>query len=185
MLDTNITSNDDTSLFDIGTQQSYAIQFWIFLFLIIPSIISALFALYHLLRERALRQALHNHIIIILIIINLFYQMTDMCFFIHYFRTYQSFMPTPTFRLFWGYIDWSFNKTSTHGSHTFIKTGSNTHDIKRLAMPWPNQPAKPLILFAGEGTHERFYGTAHGAFMTGIREAKRIVELYKKEFINQ
>ncbi|CAF1127976.1 unnamed protein product [Adineta steineri] len=78
-----------------------------------------------------------------------------------------------------------FNKTSTHGSHTFIKTGSNTHDIKRLAMPWPNQPAKPLILFAGEGTHERFYGTAHGAFMTGIREAKRIVELYKKDFINQ
>ncbi|CAF1078748.1 unnamed protein product [Adineta steineri] len=107
MLDTNITSNDDTSLFDIGTQQSYAIQFWIFLFLIIPSMIFAFFALYHLLRERALRQALHNHIIIILLIINLFYQMTDMCFFIHYFRTYQSFMPTPTFRLFWGYIDWS------------------------------------------------------------------------------
>ncbi|CAF1086753.1 unnamed protein product [Adineta steineri] len=107
MSDTNITSDDDTSLFDIDTQQFYATQFWIFLFLLIPSMISALFALYHLLRERALRQALHNHIIIILLIINLFYQMTDMCFFIHYFRTYQSFMPTPTFRLFWGYIDWS------------------------------------------------------------------------------
>jgi len=46
-------------------------------------------------------------------------------------------------------------------------------------MPWPNKPAEPLILFAGEGTHERFYGTTHGALMTGIREAKRIVELYK------
>ncbi|CAF1570332.1 unnamed protein product [Adineta steineri] len=107
MSDTNITSNDDTSLFDIDTQQFYAIQFWIFLFLIVPSMIFALFALYHLLRERALRQALHNHIIIILLIINLFYQMTDMCLFIHYFRSYQSFMPTPIFRLIWGYIDWS------------------------------------------------------------------------------
>ncbi|CAF1086772.1 unnamed protein product [Adineta steineri] len=108
MSDTNITSNDDTSLFDIGTQQSYAIQFWIFLFLLIPSMISGLFALYHLLRERALRQALHNHIIIILLLINLFYQMTDMCLFIYYFRSYQSFIPSPIFRLIWGYLDWAF-----------------------------------------------------------------------------
>ncbi|CAF1170602.1 unnamed protein product [Adineta steineri] len=108
MSDTNITSDDNTSLFDIGTQQFYAIQFWIFLFLIIPSMIFALFALYHLLRERVLRQALYNHIIIILLIINLFYQMTDVCLVIHYFRSYQSFIPTPTFRLFWGYIDWTF-----------------------------------------------------------------------------
>ncbi|UJR21809.1 hypothetical protein I4U23_024887 [Adineta vaga] len=72
-----------------------------------------------------------------------------------------------------------FNNTSTYGSHTFIALGSTIHDIKRLALPWPNKPTEPLVLFAGEGTHERFYGTAHGAFLTGIREAKRIVELYK------
>ncbi|CAF0955743.1 unnamed protein product [Adineta steineri] len=108
MSDTNMTSDDDTSLFDIDTQQFYASQFWIFLFLIIPSMIFALFALYHLLRDRALRQALHNHIIIILLIINLFYQMTDVYLVIHYFRCYQSFIPSPTFRLIWGYIDWTF-----------------------------------------------------------------------------
>jgi len=72
-----------------------------------------------------------------------------------------------------------FNKPFTYGSHTFIKIGSSIHDIKQLAMPWPNKPAGPLILFAGEGTHQRFYGTTHGALMTGVREAKRILELYK------
>ena len=71
-----------------------------------------------------------------------------------------------------------FTRRFTHGTHTFIRIGSSIHDIKQLAVPWPSTPAKPLVLFAGEGTHERYYGTAHGAYMTGIREAKRIVELY-------
>ncbi|CAF4278359.1 unnamed protein product, partial [Adineta steineri] len=45
-------------------------------------------------------------------------------------------------------------------------------------MPCTNtKSAKPLILFAGEGTHERFYGTAHGAYLSGIREAKRIIQI--------
>ena len=72
-----------------------------------------------------------------------------------------------------------FNEPFTNGSHTFIKLGSSIHDIKQLAQPWPNKPDRPLILFAGEGTHERFYGTAHGALMTGVREAKRLLEVYK------
>lgn len=66
-----------------------------------------------------------------------------------------------------------------YGTHTFIQLCSNIHDIKQLAAPWPNQPAaRPLLLFAGEGTHERYYGTMHGAFLSGIREAKRIADLY-------
>lgn len=69
-----------------------------------------------------------------------------------------------------------FNEPFVCGSHTFIKLGSSIHDIKQLASPIPNKPEKPLVLFAGEATHERFYGTAHGAFLTGIREAKRIIE---------
>ncbi|CAF1158250.1 unnamed protein product [Rotaria sordida] len=84
----------------------------------------------------------------------------------------QSPLPEQIIRSRW------FHQPFIHGTHTFIKIGSSIHDIKQLAVPWPNKPAKPLILFAGEGTHERFYGTTHGAYMTGIREAKRIVELY-------
>ncbi|XP_015175694.1 PREDICTED: uncharacterized protein LOC107066013 [Polistes dominula] len=33
---------------------------------------------------------------------------------------------------------------------------------------------KPIILFAGEATHEIFFGTAHGAIESGMREAERI-----------
>ncbi|CAF3912273.1 unnamed protein product [Adineta steineri] len=72
-----------------------------------------------------------------------------------------------------------YNQSFIHGSHTFIRIGTSIHDIKQLAMPCTNaKSAKPLILFAGEGTHERFYGTAHGAYLSGIREAKRIIQLY-------
>jgi hypothetical protein len=102
------SSYNDISIFDIDTQRFYSIQFWIFLFLIIPSIICSLFSLYHFLRDRILRQALNNHIIIVLLLINLFYEYTDMSLFIHYFRCFQSFSPTSTFRLIWGYIDWAF-----------------------------------------------------------------------------
>lgn len=91
----------------------------------------------------------------------------------HFYPDNQTPRPEQILRSRW------FNQSYVHGSHTFIKIGSSIHDIKQLALPWPNKPSKPLILFAGEGTHERFYGTAHGAFLTGIREGKRIVELYK------
>ncbi|CAF1378465.1 unnamed protein product [Rotaria magnacalcarata] len=90
----------------------------------------------------------------------------------HFYPDNQTPKPEQLIRSRW------FNEPFIRGSHTFIKIGSSMHDIKQLAVPWPNKPAKPLILFAGEGTHERFYGTVHGAYMTGIREAKRIIELY-------
>ncbi len=74
-----------------------------------------------------------------------------------------------------------FTKSFVHGSHTYIEIGSSIHDIKQCAKPWSNKSPEPKVLFAGEGTHERFYGTMHGAFLTGIREAKRIIQL-KKSF---
>ncbi|UJR27805.1 hypothetical protein I4U23_009074 [Adineta vaga] len=91
----------------------------------------------------------------------------------HFYPDNPSPLPEQLIRSQW------FNEPYIHGSHTFVKLGSSIHDIKQLAMPWPNKPAKPLVLFAGEGTHDRFYGTAHGAYLSGVREAKRIVELYK------
>ncbi|CAF1286180.1 unnamed protein product [Adineta ricciae] len=91
----------------------------------------------------------------------------------HFYPDNPSPLPEQLIRSQW------FNDPFTRGSHTFIKLGSSIHDIKQLAMPWPNKPAKPLVLFAGEGTHDRFYGTAHGAYLTGVREAQRLVQLYK------
>jgi hypothetical protein len=32
-----------------------------------------------------------------------------------------------------------------------------------------------LVLFAGEATNPDYYSTVHGAFLSGVREAKRIL----------
>lgn len=95
----------------------------------------------------------------------------------HFYPDNQTPQPKQLIRSSWS------NQSYIHGSHTFVKIGSSIHDIKQLAVPWPNKPAKPLILFAGEGTHERFYGTAHGAYLSGVREGKRIVEISKQNIL--
>ena len=33
-----------------------------------------------------------------------------------------------------------------------------------------------MILFAGEATHADYFGTVHGAYLSGVRESKRILE---------
>lgn len=44
---------------------------------------------------------------------------------------------------------------------------------------------KPLqVLFAGEATHVNFYTTTHGAYITGIREAQRLIDLYTDPKLN-
>jgi len=34
------------------------------------------------------------------------------------------------------------------------------------------------VLFAGEATHVNFYTTTHGAYLTGVREAERLISYY-------
>ncbi|KAL0964033.1 hypothetical protein UPYG_G00317370 [Umbra pygmaea] len=72
------------------------------------------------------------------------------------------------------------------GSYTYPPPGVDAvREHTALAAPLP-QPcdarysqAKPLqVLFAGEATHINFYTTTHGAYMTGIREAQRLINLY-------
>lgn len=40
--------------------------------------------------------------------------------------------------------------------------------------------SKPLLLFAGEGVHQYFWSTAHGAFLSGEHQAKVILYYRKK-----
>ncbi|CAF1278155.1 unnamed protein product [Adineta steineri] len=84
---------------------------WIYLIPNVLSICCSIFVLYHFLFKRTLRQALNNHVIIILIIIGLIYELTDVFWLIHYYHFHFALFSTPAFALIWMYIDFAFEIT--------------------------------------------------------------------------
>ncbi|XP_016453896.1 putative polyamine oxidase 5 [Nicotiana tabacum] len=74
------------------------------------------------------------------------------------------------------------------GSYTHIAVGSSGDDLDVLAEPLPkvgnygknSKNCPPLqILFAGEATHRCYYSTTHGAYLTGVREANRLLKHFQ------
>jgi monoamine oxidase len=59
------------------------------------------------------------------------------------------------------------------GSYSFIPINSSSEDYDTLALPIDNK-----IFFAGEATHRQYPATTHGAYLSGIREAQKIIQLY-------
>ncbi|GLJ23970.1 hypothetical protein SUGI_0455660 [Cryptomeria japonica] len=78
------------------------------------------------------------------------------------------------------------SKWATHplfwGSYSYVPLGSSGEDIELLAEPLPypeDQNKKPFqILFAGEATDRNYYSTTHAAFLSGVREANRLLKHY-------
>ncbi|MCI4378637.1 hypothetical protein PGIGA_G00218300 [Pangasianodon gigas] len=69
------------------------------------------------------------------------------------------------------------------GSYTFVPHCVNVKEHEALAAPLPSfsqvPERKPLqVLFAGEATHVNFYTTTHGAYLSGVREAQRLINHY-------
>ncbi|MEM7714414.1 MAG: NAD(P)/FAD-dependent oxidoreductase [Cyanobacteria bacterium P01_A01_bin.68] len=58
----------------------------------------------------------------------------------------------------------------SRGSYSYITIDSSRDDMETLAEPVGNR-----LLFAGEATSAEFGSTVHGAFVSGLREAKRLV----------
>ncbi|CAF1183361.1 unnamed protein product [Adineta ricciae] len=87
------------------------IQFWLFLVFVIPSILCSIFTIYHLLMNRTLRNALNNHVVIIILILSLIFDLTDVVWLIDYFRTGTASLSTYAFCLIWTYMDFSLFAT--------------------------------------------------------------------------
>ena len=66
---------------------------------------------------------------------------------------------------------WSSDPYS-YGSYSYLAVGASVEDYETLAMPLFNR-----IFFAGEATHASYPSTTHGAYLSGIREAERIINL--------
>ncbi len=58
------------------------------------------------------------------------------------------------------------------GSYSFIPVGASPSDFDALAAPVGER-----LLFAGEATIKEYYATVHGAYLSGLREARRINRL--------
>jgi monoamine oxidase len=56
------------------------------------------------------------------------------------------------------------------GSYSFIAAGSSPDDMTALG-----EPVGERLLFAGEATSPEFFGTVHGAYLSGVREADRVL----------
>lgn len=66
---------------------------------------------------------------------------------------------------------WNTNPYS-YGSYSFIANGARSTEFDALA-----SSVNDKLFFAGEHTHRDYRGTVHGAYLSGIREAERIVDL--------
>lgn len=68
-------------------------------------------------------------------------------------------------------------------SYQSLEAGKNRIGPRHLAKSITNLKGKPVILFAGEATDDKFPSNAHGAVSSGWRAAREIGKSYYKKFI--
>ncbi len=66
--------------------------------------------------------------------------------------------------------DWAGDPYS-YGAYSFIPTGASAEDMDALAVP-----ISPSLVLAGEHTSSTYYGTVHGAFISGQRATAQILQ---------
>jgi monoamine oxidase len=76
--------------------------------------------------------------------------------------------PQPTA---WQVTRWASDSLAG-GSYSFLPVGAVADDYDRLATPVAER-----LFFAGEATHRDYSATVHGAYLSGLREAARILAL--------
>ena len=76
--------------------------------------------------------------------------------------------PTQIFRTKWG------KDRHTFGSYSFATNGTTSKDFDTLGASLFEK-----VFFAGEHTHRSYRGTVHGAYLSGIREADKLIQLVK------
>jgi monoamine oxidase len=59
------------------------------------------------------------------------------------------------------------------GSFSYIPTGASIKDFDAIA-----ESVSDKLFFAGEATSSKYPATTHGAYLSGIREANKIIDLY-------
>ena len=84
---------------------SKSIRFWTYFIPFIPAIFCSIFVLYHFLFDRALRNALHNHVFIIIITLCLISQVTVYPWMLYNYHITGIWQRSPAFCTIWLFID--------------------------------------------------------------------------------
>ncbi len=87
---------------------------------------------------------------------------------LHLKNIYDSNIPNPNGML---RTRWSQN-INAYGAYSYATNGTTTADFDTLAKAVNNR-----LFFAGEHTSRDYRGTVHGAYLSGIREADKIINL--------
>ena len=89
---------------------------------------------------------------------------------LHLKDVYGNNIPNPTHIL---RTKWQTNENS-FGAYSFTQVGTEMQHFDDLA-----EEVNDKLFFAGEHTHVDYFSTAHGAYLSGIREADKIINLNK------
>ena len=92
---------------------SNGVKFWIYLFALIQAILCTIFVLYHILRDRILRRAIHNHIIIILLCLGFCCQLTNYPWMLYFYRVDGDWDRSDSFCSICAFFDWGLYATQT------------------------------------------------------------------------
>lgn len=89
---------------------SRQVQFWTILVFEIPSLACTIYLFYHIIVNKKLRQALHNHVIIILLFLSFIINIIDQPFYLDAYlhNGKNSFQSSPIICLIWLYVDYGF-----------------------------------------------------------------------------
>lgn len=87
---------------------------------------------------------------------------------IHLRDIYGNSIPNPTNMV---RTKWQTNENS-FGAYSFTQVGTEMQHFEDLA-----EEINDKLFFAGEHTHIDYFSTAHGAYLSGIREADKIIDL--------
>jgi len=77
----------------------------------VPALLCCIFVLYHLLSKKDLREAIHNHVWIIILLLLIVYEVIPIPQHLQYFMTGVVRPSTPMYCLVWWFIDWGFYYT--------------------------------------------------------------------------
>ena len=108
-----MSSENETSTIFFDEVISKTVRFWIYLILLIPSILCSLIFMIYVLFNRTARNAIHNHVIAIVIFIGLIYQGTLYPWMLYYYRTEEVWHRSGLFCTIWAFFDWGLYYVQT------------------------------------------------------------------------